>query len=437
VINLTLSQFLAKHLPKATVWIAYSGGIDSHVLLHAMVHLQKDNPLPFQLKAVHINHGISPYAQDWTRHCEAVCQQLTISLETYSIKLDKLKKNLEAEARKARYSTFKTLLKEGDYLLTAHHLDDQAETLLLHLFRGAGVKGLAAMPEVKPFAHGFLARPILSITRTEIFDYATTHQLQWINDESNSDTTFSRNLLREKVIPLLQTRWPQVNQGIVKTAGLMRTEQQLLDEVAEEDLHKVLSTNLSSLSVSLLQMLSRVRLQNLLRYWVAKQGFLMPSKQKLDILINEVILAAKDAKACIHWDNVEIRKWRDTLSLSVKTEEPKTDVVILWEDLNKKIKLPGDLGYLFAKKSAETGVLIQSGDKVEVRFRQAGERCKLPGYAGHKTLKKLMQEWSIPYWQRNQIPLVYINDQLAVIVGYAICEGFCIEKTGYFIQLSQ
>ena len=95
------------------------------------------------------------------------------------------------------------------------------------------------------------------------------------------------------------------------------------------------------------------------------------------------------------------------------------------------------MGYLFAKKSAETGVLIQSGDKVEVRFRQAGERCKLPGYAGHKTLKKLMQEWSIPYWQRNQIPLVYINDQLAVIVGYAICEGFCIEKTGYFIQLSQ
>src|SRR3990167_1759438 len=204
LIKEALKKFLAAHSPQSTLWIAYSGGVDSHVLLHALAESKSQNS-GLDIRVVHINHGISMNADVWQQHCQKICQTLNVQLEVFSIAAGKkFNKNLEAQARAARYEIFGQLLKPGDFLLTAHHQDDQAETLLLHLFRGAGVKGLAAMPMIKIFQLGFLARPLLSVPRAEIINYANQQQLKWIEDESNSDTAFSRNLLRQEVITLLK-----------------------------------------------------------------------------------------------------------------------------------------------------------------------------------------------------------------------------------------
>ncbi|WP_312936393.1 tRNA lysidine(34) synthetase TilS, partial [Pseudomonas sp.] len=246
--------------------VAFSGGLDSTVLLHLLhAYAQRHGAPP--LCAVHVQHGLQAVADTWPAHCQQVCEQWGVELRLVEVKVE-TGASLEQAARTARYQAFEALLEEGDVLFTGQHLDDQAETVLFRLLRGAGLRGLTGMPQVRPLGRGQLVRPLLGHCRAQLQDYATRHGLTWIEDPSNSDTRFARNYLRAEVVPALRQRWPQAQQSLVRSAAHLHEAQGLLDELAREDLqaaatqHAFAWAGVDSLSLAALAPLSPARQRN-------------------------------------------------------------------------------------------------------------------------------------------------------------------------------
>ena len=415
--------------------VAFSGGVDSHVLLHALVQIRDALPSS-QLHAIHINHGIHPDAQQWTRHCEIVCHDLDVSFEAIQLRVQrKSKHSLEALARDARYAELARLSRNGDMLLLAHHQDDQAETLLLQLMRGSGVKGLAGMPMCISFAQGWLARPLLRHGRDELQAYAVEQHLPWIEDPSNQDTAFDRNFLRHVAVPVLRQRWPAMASTFSRVARHQAEAADLLDVLAQQDLVPLVTDDAGILQITPLLTLSPQRQRNVLRYWLHRVCALpLPSTLHLQRILDEVVPADKDATPLVHWPGAEIRRYRDQLHAM----RPLPEVVADWQqhwDLQASLPLPtGD--WLVAQQGKgiglRTSALVQG---VRVRFRHGGERCQLPGRTHHHELKKLFQEWAIPPWQRDRVPLVYIGNQLAQVAEYCICEPFAAKPDEIGLQI--
>lgn len=412
-------------LPYKKFLIAYSGGLDSHVLLHLMAQIRAENP-KIKLQAIHVNHGLSQNAASWVKHCQKICKELKVHLIIKTLSLKKTpKKSLEAEARKLRYFEFSKLLKKDTFLLTAHNQNDQAETLLLQLFRGAGPKGLAAMPTKMEFASSFLLRPLLSFSRAELQKYAIENKLQWIEDESNTNLNFDRNFIRHKLMPVIQTRWPSVQETLARVARHCGEASELLHELAVDDLVGVDNT----LFIKTLLELSPARQRNVLREWLQQLNFPIPSEIKLLQIQNEVLNAPADAKPLIKWEGTEIRRYQNYLYALKPLPTIDLNWEKIWELKSGSLLLPDNLGSLIAEKKQGSGYLkLPAKAKVTVRFRREGERCQPAGRMGSHPLKKLMQEWQIPPWQRNRIPLIYFNKQLVAVIGYCICEGYATNK---------
>lgn len=436
-ITTTITQTLASLPATSHIWVAYSGGIDSQVLLHAIAQARQDFPR-LSISAVHINHGLMADADQWEKHCQTTCRQLKINYLLKKITVPHIKgESPEETARKARYAAFTTILKKHDYLFTAHHQDDQAETYLLQLLRGAGAKGLASMPVQIPFAKGLLCRPFLSISRAQIVDYAQQQQLTWVEDQSNHDTKFMRNFLRHEIMPLLQKKFPNAIHTIARSAEHNATTEQLLQEYAAQDLEQLDIEKYDGLyfylDIEELKKLTVPRQMNLLRYWIHQQKFLMPSTIKLQHIINDVINSSEDAQPLVSWENAEVRRYKNRLCL-MRPLPPLDQQPITWHIANK-LTLPNNLGTLSARKTKGVGLYLGNKKTITVKFRHGGEKCKLIGRKGTKELKKLFQEWDIPTWLRDRIPLIFIGKELAAIANYAICEPFSAKKnqTGWEI----
>jgi len=422
VIKNQLKHFFQRHTPFSKVWIACSGGVDSLVLLHAC-HLLVQENIKLNLHVIHINHGLSLHAEEWQTQVEKICHAWQIPFYAEKIKINRAPgESLEDQARQARYAVFKSYVQENDLLLTAHHQDDQAETLFLQLLRGAGVLGLAAMHEIMSFSTARLGRPFLTISRQEILNYAIKNNLQWVEDESNQNENFSRNFLRNTIFPQLENRWPQAKIKFSQSANYLQEANELLNELAMSDLEKINESDKKNLPISYLKTLTPARLNNLLRYWIKQNGFALPSQKVLAAIIDEVIHSRVDAEPRVKWELAEIRRYQDKLYLSEPLVEFDHSISLVWDVANPLI-LPGNLGVLYAESSMQ-GVKVEVGDQVEIRFRQGGEACYLPHRAGQHTLKKLFQEWQIPPWLRDRIPLLYINNQLAAIIGYAVSKAY-------------
>jgi len=404
-------------------WVAFSGGCDSHVLLHALAALREQLDTP--VHAIHVNHGLQAQAKDWETHCRAVCDALSIPLEVAQIDAGHTQgESPEEAARLGRYAVFTDLLQDNDVLLMAHHQDDQAETLLLQMLRGAGLKGLAAMPEVSPLGRGRLARPLLGFTRSILHHYAQQQGLVWIDDPSNADVRYDRNFLRHEIMPLLHQRWPATSSTLSRVAEHMAESARLLQQLAEQDFatHRVSGDRLR---VSSLQTLDIARQRNLLRYWLSKIGGLrMPDHRHLHRIVHEVLAAVEDANPLVSWRGGEVRRYRGEL-YALQGEIPPFDVtqIIPWDgkqalSLNQQVLIP----HLVKGQGVNPQLFEQGG--LSIRFRQGGERCKPVGRSHHHRLKKLFQEWGVPPWQRDSVPLLYVGEDLVQIVGYCVCEPY-------------
>lgn len=415
--------------------VALSGGCDSISLLHALVQIRDELPCR-DIAAVHINHGLQAASDDWQQHCQTVCQDWGIPLQTKSLSLMIPKGDSpEAYAREQRYAAMASYLKQGDMLLLAHHQDDQAETLLLQLLRGSGPRGLAGMPAIVEQAHGWTARPLLGVTRDEIVRYARQANLVWHDDPSNSDVRYDRNYVRHHVLPALLTRWPGATTTLSRAALHQAELAGLLDDLAELDWGRSRSDDERRLAMAPLRTLSVSRQRNLLRYWISRVcGFPVPDSVHLQRIIDEVIPAQSGADPMVEWAGVQVRRYRDTLLIGDWRRQSQADWQASW-DMQSPLTLPsGEV--MCARAVAGAGLkLEQAGAPVQVRFRQGGERCRLPGREHHHELKKLFQSWGVPPWQRDQVPLVYIGDQLAQVVGYSVCEPFVATQGQHGVEI--
>jgi tRNA(Ile)-lysidine synthase len=402
--------------------IAYSGGMDSHVLLHCMQQIRHKNP-QIKLRAIHIHHGLSPNADSWATHCQNICTELNIELIVKSVDInsnpDHHKHSLEALAREARYQEFAHILTAEEDLLTAHHADDQAETILLQLFRGCGPKGLAAMPEYKPLGLGLLLRPLLEFNRADLHTYAKQNVLHWICDESNELISYDRNFMRHKLMPIITARWPKITATLARSANHCAHACDLLDNLAQQDYLLTQGSKINTLSVGKILALSQPRQNNLIRYWLQRLKLSIPSSIKLQHIISDVLHARTDAKPIVHWHNTEIRRYRDDLyAMSPLANVTTPDYIIPWDGATN-LKLPNNMGIIpveVLKKHAINNI------NITVRFRCKGDKCKVQGRIGTHSLKKLLQEKGIPPWQRNHAPLIFQNEKLIHIFDKA-CQG--------------
>lgn len=404
-------------------WVAYSGGLDSHVLLHALSHFQKTHP-HLNMKAIHVNHGISPNAVAWAEHCLKTCEDLGVECVVRQVDVQSAlgKNSLEEVARNLRYQVFKDVMGEGDYLMMAHHEDDQAETFVLQALRGAGLKGLASMPWMKPFSKGVLLRPLLNVSRESLRQYAVAEGLVWQEDESNSHDRFDRNYLRNQLFPTLLARFPRAKMALSRGAKHCAEANELLDEMAQEDLKNCAGNVPGTLFVQGLLTLSVPRQKNLLRFWIKQSGFLLPTTLKLEQLRQDVLLAQQDARPQLGWQGAQLYRFQDNLYLMAPLPEHPRREVIDW-DMQATLKLPG-IGNLQVDERTGEGLVLPENSRITVRFRQGGERMHPAGRSGSHPLKKLFQEWGVPPWLRDRVPLIFHQDALVMVVGYAISENY-------------
>ncbi|MEI8055712.1 MAG: tRNA lysidine(34) synthetase TilS [bacterium] len=407
------------------IFIAYSGGLDSHVLLHLLVQLRKIQSkfnFKLQLAAIHINHNLSLNAKHWTKHCKKICKELRVEclVKNVNAKIKIKDHSPEEIARKLRYKAFAKTLPKNAILVTAHQANDQAETLLLQLFRGAGPKGLAAMPTKVKFGKGWLMRPLLNFSREELLQYAKECKLKWIEDESNTDIKFDRNLIRHKLMPIIRKNWPGITTTLNRTASLCAAANELLENLAADDLASAVGDK-GALNIESLRKLSLVRQNNALRFWLHTLHFSTPSAAKLNEIVRTMINSRSDASPVVRWRGTEIRRFQNYL-YAMSPLLPHDKKQVLQFDLKRPLKLPGNLGVLRAKVSKKF-LADFKGKKFTVQFRLGGEKLKLPKRLGTHELKKLMQEWQIPPWLRDRIPLVYCGSEIIAVVGYYNISG--------------
>ena len=398
--------------------VALSGGLDSAVLLHLLHPLQKTHH--FNLKASHVHHGLSKNADKWAAFCEKLCAKLSVPLEVHHIKLPQKKSlGIEGEARRLRYE--KLLKSKSDLVVLAHHEDDQAETFLLQLIRGAGVKGLSSMAHFDDSRR--LWRPLLHTSRIEIESYAKKHQLKWIEDESNQNTDFDRNFIRSKVLPILKNRFSHIIKVISRSSAHLAEAQYLLDELAEIDLKKHLKSIKCKhkLKIKILDKLSHVRAKNILRYWLEMNDQLMPSKDLLDELLRQVLTAKKDATIKIELSkDFEIRRYQDEIYVVPKNQKTQKNYEMIWKG-ESEILLPNGHQLTF-KKVKGRGINFKFLDhqKLKIRNRQGGEFFKPDAKRPTKKIKQLLQESDLPPWEREFLPLIFVGDQLASVPNFGV-----------------
>lgn len=403
--------------------IAYSGGLDSHVLLHALAQIREQIP-GLVLRAVHVHHGLSPYADDWVRHCREVCAGLRLAFRCEYIQAaPQPGESVEAWAREKRYAIFAKRLMNDAVLLTAHTQDDQAETLLLQLLRGAGPKGLAAMPACQSFHSGRLLRPFLDLSRRQLQDYARLQSLCWIEDASNQDSRFDRNFIRHQVMPILRQRWPAAAKNLSRSALHCAEADSNAGELALIDLGGEYPENLP---IDLLRSLSPRRQRNALRHWLSSLSCQMPNTRHTQIIQRDLINGRHDSRAEFNWGKWRIRRHRQYLMVE-SVKNPLTIAQRIAWDLSNPLQLPGGLGELFARPQQSGGGISLKIDaaRLSIGFRRGGERCRLPGRKHSTSLKKLFQEWRTPPWQRSRIPLLYYENELIAVIGYMISAQFC------------
>lgn len=390
--------------------VALSGGVDSVVLLHFLRYTV--NP-SVPIIAVHVNHHLQPQAKAWQIFCVDLCRRWDISLHVADIQIP-VGGSVEANARRLRYEAIFSCLRAKDVLLTAHHEDDQAETVLLQLLRGAGPKGLAAMPKLIENKTGVAHyRPFLTLTRAAIEGYAQDKQLSHIEDGSNEDIAYDRNYLRQLIMPILSQRWPSYARTLARSAHLSAQLMNWVEPLWQATLAQCRSEQKDCLDQIKLKVLSRYECSAVLRLWLEEQGFALPTEAQMQQVLN-----------CIHrgygkvtWHNVVVTLYQNNVyALSSAKMIPRKGE-FRWPDADNTLCIEDIV--LHRERVLGQGLAIANMVDCVVRFRSQGERFHAAGRVGSHPLKKLFQEWGVPPWQRASIPLIYVQDELVAVVGYA------------------
>lgn len=392
----------------APVVVACSGGLDSIVLLHLLAATPAARERG--LRAVHVHHGLSDRADAWTAHCERVCAAWKVPLHVARVVVDRRsKRGLEAAAREARHAALAEVLEPGGLLALAHHRDDQAETFLLRALRASGPDGLAAMRPLRPFARGWLWRPLLDVPRGALRAYAQAHALEWIEDPANDDLAHDRNFLRHRVLPALRERWPHADAALARSAALNLEAAGLLADDDALALAGARTDDANVLAIAPLRALPPARRARALRRWIAELD--LPPLPAIGIAQIEADLAdgAPDADFRFAWSGAELRRWRDRWRAARERTSPASDWSDQWDGRLPLILPDGGTLELIGASAFDA--------PLRVRLRRGGERIALPGRTHSHSLKHALQDLSMPTWERERVPLLVDADDDVLAAG--------------------
>jgi tRNA(Ile)-lysidine synthase len=393
--------------------VAFSGGLDSSVLLHSLAALRAANS-GLRIRAVHVDHGLQSEAAAWADACAGFCRSCEVELIVLRLGLEPAAgESVEAEARDARYAAITGILAPAEWLLTAHHRDDQMETVLIQLMRGAGVAGLAAMPARARLGPGWHGRPLLDVDRAELAAYARQAELSWVSDPTNSATRFDRGWLREQVLPQLRTRWPRAAATVSRSARHLAEAARLLAALAESDSKGLLDNG--RLAIDGLRRLPQDRQANLLRWWIREQGLGAPSAARFESILDDLMEARADAAPLVRWESGELRRYRDRLYAMQPLPEPPAGALHFDPAQPAGMDLGGGLGHLCLAASDQGGLDPRLLPEVVVRFRMGGESLRPHAARPRKRLKQLCQEAGIVPWMRERLPLFFVGSRLAAV----------------------
>ncbi|MFA0402366.1 tRNA lysidine(34) synthetase TilS [Vibrio sp. 10N.222.52.C12] len=410
--------------------VAFSGGVDSRVLLELAAQFAKSHHI--DCCAVHVHHGLSNNADYWAEQCKTWCDALSVPLFIERVSLDISRgESVEKLARDARYQALKKHIRQGDVLVTGQHIDDQVETFLLALKRGSGPKGLSSMAKVMPFSGAHIVRPLLSVTRTDIEGAARDMALTWIEDESNQDVRFDRNFIRHQVTPTLTERWPSFRESVSRSAQLCAEQELLLDELLESHLQQAL-TEKHSLSIEVLSQYSDLLRARLLRMWLSRCNQPMPSQKQLKLIWDEVACAQADANPKLVLNEVEVRRFNHQLYVVKETKDLSN-----WQSdisMEESLVLPDGLGELHLTSAASDGVsnhcdaqhfsLNTTRGTLRVIFNPEGLSAHPVGRGHSRKLKKLFQEYQVPSWLRRRTPILMDGDRVIAVLGLFVDKNY-------------
>lgn len=424
----TLRRWLAEYDPNLTrrYKVAYSGGMDSSVLLHALVAL-RDSVMALELECLHVDHGLRVESAYWADFCKRICAKSGIPFHSHRLdEIDTRGKGREAAARDARYLWFAGLIDEHDVLVTAHHRDDQAETMLFNLFRGSGVGGLAAMPAERRFAGGVLARPLLPLSRDLLASYAAECGLSWIDDPSNQSLDFDRNYIRHCVIPAITTRWPALSRNAYRASVNFAEALQILDRVANEQIARISLANVLNpvsdapvLDVSRLAALPLEDFLNISRVWIHNAGWGVPPRRRLLSLRDDLVLDVDRVSGSFSLAGADIRRYRKALYL-VPTLPPRLDAPVTWQ-IDHPIEFDA-VGLSLKACASQDGGLdtrLLAGRELSVDFVTTDRKIRTHAGSPRKSLRKIFQEAGIPPWMRRVLPRINLGTDLLCVPGVA------------------
>ena len=427
--NHILDTHIRKYTQPNKIWVAYSGGIDSHVVLHLAIRFAYQRGIP--IAAIHIHHGLSPNADAWRAHCEETCRILACVLVTKVVTVSRdSRKSLEAEARQTRYMAFQTLVSYEDWLFTGHHGDDQIESILLQWKRGSGPAGLAGMGAISQRFNMTIVRPLLGFSRMVLINYAKTHELVWVEDESNQDKVFERNFLRHEVLPKLIQRWPHLVETVQRSSELCQESEIALEHLCTPLLIQAMNEQ-DGLKVSILETYPSAVRHQLLRRWLSRFIAPLPSYKILHNIWKEVAKARVDANPQLSLQFGQVRRyqnvlyWVEPIKLPHQIDWPfeQTTLIIQGTGLFNKYMQNSQQNNVDGTQVYHIKALNDS-QPWSIRFQANVSRLHLSNRSGSRTIKKLFQEIKIPPWKRSQIPMLYWGEQLILIVGIGIVEKF-------------
>lgn len=399
-------------LPPAPVLVAYSGGLDSSTLLHVLAQSQPARARG--LRAVHVDHGLHDESPGWTRHCSDFAAALDIAIVVRTVDVTRSPGlGLEASARRARYDAIEALLGRDEIVALAHHRDDQSETVLLKLLRGAGPEGLAAMRPLRRFGSGYAWRPLLGVPRAALREYAERNQLEWIRDPSNSDPTIDRNFLRMQVLPRLLQRWPEADASIAQSVAWTRAAADFIDIEAERALARTQGLDPATLRYREWLALPPALRDPVLRRWLRALELPEPTHFQAAELVRQLGEAGEDRQPCVRWPGTEVRRYRELLHAMPPLQLPPFDWVAEFD--GNELALPLDLGSL--RLAGNRGPRPALAPPLRVRFRRGGESLRLASGEHTRELRDLFQETGIPPWQRGRLPLVFGRDGTLLAVA--------------------
>ena len=450
-------------------FVAFSGGMDSSLLLElASRYLSEYRQA--NVVAIHVHHGLSDHADLWQSHCENVCHRLGVELVVRQVSLNAKKKGVEEAARAARYGVFEQVLPSESVLLQGHHLNDQAETVLLRLMRGAGVKGIAGIPKTRALHSAQIHRPFLEVPRSELLRASEALELEWVEDDSNASSDYDRNFIRHEVIPKLESRWQGAVSRLAVSADHCSESAELEASLANIDLEGITQDLYgSSISITGLIQLPLSRQRNAVRYWLKYQGLGFPGEKRFQRIWSELLVARDDASPLIEWSLGAVRRYRNaifslsTSDINTQSDFRPNDISICYDA--QLADTDDELGVLFQQQimgrfyslriieslihhvacdSIESAACLNkllirppTGDEqITVKFRQGGEVFKPVGKAHHRPLKKWFHDSNVPPWLRDSVPLLYYNECLVAIGNLLVSDGFQGERGSANLEIS-